>query len=330
MLLSFKGGGILLDNMGRTIDYLRISVTDLCNLRCKYCMPEEGLCKKSHDDILRIEEIEEIVKAAARIGIKKVRITGGEPLIRKGIMDLIKRISRIKGINELAMTTNGTLLKKYAKELKASGLDRVNISIDTLNPDKYSQITRGGDINAVLEGIEAAKKASLTPLKLNTVLIGGFNDDEIESFVNLTKDEEIDVRFIELMPIGEASGWAKEHFIPNTTVLDRFPDLIYIDGDFNGSPAKYFKLPNGKGRVGLINPISSHFCSSCNRIRITADGRIKPCLHSNNEINIRSSIKQNYSLEYILKLAIKSKPREHKMNDLGFQPIERNMHQIGG
>lgn len=293
-------------------------------------MPEEGYCKKPHEDILRFEEIEDIIRAGAKIGIKKVRITGGEPLIRTGIIDLVKKISVIEGINDLAMTTNGTLLKKYAQQLKASGLDRVNISIDTLDKDKYSQITRGGDINDVLEGIEAAKKAHLTPLKSNTVLIGGFNDDEIEDFVNLTKDEEIDVRFIELMPLGEASGWAKKHFVPNTTVLERVPNLISLVGDQNGSPAKYYKLPNGKGRIGLINPISNHFCSSCNRIRITADGKMKPCLHSNNEINIRSLIKENYSLESILKLAVESKPREHEMNNLEFQPVVRNMNQIGG
>lgn len=320
----------MLDNLGRKINYLRISVTDLCNLRCKYCMPKDGLCKKSHNEILRIEEIEEIVRQGAKIGINKVRITGGEPLIRKGIIELVKKISYIDGIEDLAMTTNGILLKKYAKELKASGLNRVNISIDSLNKDKYKKITRGGDIKDVIDGIKAAKDVKLTPIKLNTVLIGGFNDDEIEDFVQLTQNEEIDVRFIELMPLGEASSWAKEHFIPNTTVLDRFPSLIPLCKNDKGTPAKHYKLPNGKGKIGLINPISSHFCSSCNRIRITSDGKIKPCLHSNYEINIKGLIKENYEIIDILRLAIEAKPEEHNINNLDYEPIIRNMFQIGG
>jgi len=320
----------MLDNIGRRINYLRISVTDLCNLRCSYCMPEEGLCKKEHEEILRIEEIEELVREGAKLGIEKVRITGGEPLIRKGIIELISKISKIEEIKDLAMTTNGILLKKYIKELKDAGLKRVNISIDSLDKAKYHRITRGGDIEDVLEGIEEAKKAQLTPIKLNTVLIGGFNDDEIEDFVKLTYDENIDVRFIELMPLGQASTWAKEHFIPNTTVLDRFPELIPLCKEDKGSPAKYYKLPNGKGRVGLINPISSHFCSSCNRIRITADGKIKPCLHSNYEINIRSLLKQDIKLSDILKLAVEAKPKEHTINNNEYEPVIRNMYQIGG
>ncbi|WP_432665914.1 GTP 3',8-cyclase MoaA [Wukongibacter baidiensis] len=320
----------MLDNIGRKINYLRISVTDLCNLRCRYCMPEEGLCKKDHKDILRIEEIEEIVREGAKIGINKVRITGGEPLIRKGIIELVGKISRVQEIKDIAMTTNGILLKKYARELKDAGLNRVNISIDTLDKDKYEKITRGGNIADVLEGIEEAKRVGLVPIKLNIVLIGGFNDDEINDFVNLTRDENIDVRFIELMPLGQASTWAKENFIPNTTVLERFPELMPLCKDDKGSPAKYYKLPNGKGRIGLINPISSHFCSSCNRVRITADGKIKPCLHSNYEINIRSLLEQDLKLLDILKLAVESKPKEHTINDLEYEPVIRNMYQIGG
>ncbi len=320
----------MLDNRGRKINYLRISVTDLCNLRCRYCMPEEGLCKKKHEDILRIEEIEEIVQEAVKLGVNKVRITGGEPLIRKGIMELIKKVSAIDKIKDIAMTTNGALLGKYAKELKEAGLNRVNISIDSLDKEKFYEITRGGNIREVLDGIEEAKRVGLMPIKLNTVLIGGFNDDEIEDFVNLAANEDIDVRFIELMPLGQASTWAKEHFIPNTIILDRFPELIPLCKDDKGSPAQYYKMPKGRGRVGLINPISRHFCSSCNRIRITADGRIKPCLHSNYELNIRSLRKQNMELLDILKLAVESKPKEHTINNYEFEPIVRNMYQIGG
>lgn len=320
----------MLDNIGRKINYLRISVTDLCNLRCKYCMPKEGLCKKFHEDILRIEEIEDIVREGAKIGIDKVRITGGEPLTRRGIIELIEKVSRIDGIKDLAVTTNGVLLKKYAKDLKNAGLDRVNISIDSLDKEKYKEITRGGNIQDVLDGIEEARKVGLTPIKLNTVLIGGFNDDEIKDFVKLTIDEEIDVRFIELMPLGEASTWAKGHFIPNTIILDKYPELLPLWKEDKCSPAKYYRLPNGRGRIGLINPISNHFCSSCNRIRITSDGKIKPCLHSNEEINIRTLLNENIALKDILKLAIESKPKEHMINDFEYQPIIRNMYQIGG
>ncbi|SKC51641.1 cyclic pyranopterin monophosphate synthase subunit MoaA [Maledivibacter halophilus] len=293
-------------------------------------MPKEGICKKFHKDILRIEEIEEIVRQSVKIGIKKVRITGGEPLIRNGIIELVKRISSIDGIEDLAMTTNGILLKKYARDLKSAGLNRVNISIDSLDKEKYREITRGGNIEDVMAGIKAAKDFDLTPIKLNTVLIGRFNDDEIEDFVYLTQNEKIDVRFIELMPLGEASSWAKEHFIPNTTVLDRFPNLIPLKSEDKSSPAKHYKLPGGKGKVGLINPISSHFCSYCNRIRITSDGKIKPCLHSNYEINIKNLIKQNYEIIDILRFAVEAKPKEHNINNINYEPIIRNMFQIGG
>ncbi len=205
------------DLYGREINYLRISVTDLCNLRCQYCMPQSGVCKLEHKDVLTIEEFYEIASAFVSLGVKKIRITGGEPLVKSGIVELVEKISSL-GIEDLAMTTNGLLLPKYAEDLKKAGLNRVNISLDTLNPKKYSEITRGGDILKVLEGIEKAKEIGLTPIKINTVLIGGFNTDEIKNFVYITKEEDIDVRFIELMPIGEASDWAKEKFVSNNIV----------------------------------------------------------------------------------------------------------------
>ncbi len=318
------------DNLGRKINYLRISVTDRCNLRCKYCMPESGIDKTAHEDILRIEEIEDIVKASGKLGINKVRITGGEPLVRNGIVDLISRINNIPEIKDIAITTNGSLLEDLAVELKEAGLKRVNISIDTLNPEKYRDITRGGDLNKVMRGIKKAKEIGLTPIKLNVVLIGGFNDDETHEFLNLTLEDDIDVRFIELMPLGEASTWAKRNFIPNTMILKKHTQLIPQFEVDKGSPAKYYKLPYGKGKIGLINPISSHFCNSCNRIRVTSDGKIKPCLHSNGEIDIRELIKKNMTLEEIMEFAIGSKPKSHRINDTEFVPIVRNMHQIGG
>ena len=318
------------DTYRRNINYLRISVTDLCNLRCKYCMPESGVEKIQHCDVLSIEEIIKIAKESANLGIQKVRITGGEPLVRNGIIQLIKGISAIKGIEDIAMTTNGLLLKKYGKDLKEAGLNRVNISIDSLDPDKYRKITRGGEVRQVLEGIEEALRLGLRPVKLNTVIIGGENEADILNLMNLTKIYPIDVRFIELMPIGEASNWSKEHFISNEEVRNRVPELIPLSHEI-GSPAQYYKLPEAKGRVGFIDPISSHFCSECNRLRVTADGKLKPCLHSSQEIDLFPALREGKgSLKELLAKAVTSKPEKHHLDTGDYEGIVRNMSQIGG
>lgn len=317
------------DKYGRKIEYLRVSVTDRCNLRCIYCMPEEGIIdKKRHSEMLTLEEIYEVVKACASLGVKKVRITGGEPLTRKGITSLVQKINHIEGIKDIAMTTNGLLLKKYAKELKEAGLKRVNVSLDTMKEEKYKYITRFGSLKDVLDGMEEAKKVGLLPLKINVVLIGGFNDDEIEDFVKLTLDEDIQVRFIELMPIGQASSWARENFIPNTLILDKFKDLMPVQKEDKSSPAEYYRLPGAKGMIGLINPISHQFCNNCNRLRLTADGKIKPCLHSNQEIDVREAIKTGGNLKETIINAILAKPQEHHLND--GESIKRDMMRIGG
>ncbi len=239
-------------------------------------------------------------------------------------------ISDIDGIKDIAITTNGILLPKYAEDLKKAGLKRVNISIDSLKADKYKEITRGGDLNKVLEGIHKAIALGLTPVKLNVVAIGGYNDDEIEDFINLTMDQPIDVRFIELMPIGEASEWGKERFISNEDIKNRFTNLIPLETE-KSSPAKYYKLPGGVGRVGLINPISSHFCGDCNRLRVTSDGKIKPCLHSNHEIDILEAVRNNpENIHDVLKTAIMSKPEKHDLYSLDHEESNRGMFQIGG
>ena len=318
----------MLDSYGRSINYLRISITDLCNLRCRYCMTDKGVIKKEFEEILTLEEIEKITKEFVKLGINKIRITGGEPLVRKGILKIIREIGSLKEVKDFAMTTNGTMLKKYAKELKNAGLNRVNISLDTLNPKKYSHITRGGDIKNVLEGIEEAKKVGLTPIKLNVVLIKGFNEDEIEDFVNLTRDENIDVRFIELMPIGQVCQWSLNRYLSNNTVLEKCSYLERIESADKSSPAVYYKLKNVKGRVGLINPISCKFCSNCNRMRLTADGKIKACLHSDEEIDIMKYLRQDMDISGILKNIIKDKPKEHNLEDGSY--IKRNMMAIGG
>lgn len=316
------------DSYGRTINYLRISITDLCNLRCKYCMPEHGVNKVDHKDILSLEEIFEIAKVFVSLGVNKIRLTGGEPLIRKGIVNLVRKISKLDGINDLAMTTNGILLKKYAKELKEAGLNRVNISLDTLNEKKYSDITRGGRLKDVLEGIEAAKEVGLSPIKINTVLIGNFNTDEIEDFVSLTIDEDIDIRFIELMPVGEASKWAEDNFVSNKMILGKVKKLEKVDRLDPSSPAVYYKLPNAKGRVGIINPISCKFCDQCNRIRLTSKGKLKLCLHSNEEINLRDKLRKGEDLKKVILDAITQKPESHHLEDKEY--ITDSMNQIGG
>ncbi len=315
----------------RKINYMRISVTDLCNLRCQYCMPEAGIAdKKHHKEILSFEEMAEIVKAAAKIGVNKIRITGGEPLVRKGIVNFISTISQIDGINDIAITTNGLLLKEMAKDLKEAGLKRLNISIDTLKPDRFKEITRGGDLSRVLDGIQEALRLQMKPIKLNAVVIGGFNEDEIQDLVRLTMADDIDVRFIELMPIGEASNWAKERFISNEEIKNRIGDMMALEGD-PSSPAKYYRLPRAKGRVGFINPISSHFCESCNRIRLTSDGKLKPCLHSNQEVDIMDIVRRNPSeLQQVLERAILLKPEKHYLYTTQHEIGHRNMSEIGG
>lgn len=318
----------MLDSYGRSINYLRISVTDLCNLRCRYCMTEKGIVKKEYENILNLEEIEKITKEFVKLGVNKIRITGGEPLVRKGLLKLIREIGSLKEVQDFAMTTNGTLLKKYARQLKDAGLDRVNVSLDTLDPKKYSYITRGGNIKDVLEGIEEARKVGLTPIKINIVLVKGFNEDEVEDFVKLTKDKEIDVRFIELMPIGQVCQWTLDKYLSNSFVLDKCNYLEKVDSTDKSSPAVYYKIKGGKGRVGFINPISCKFCSNCNRIRLTVDGKIKPCLHSNNEIDIMNPLRENKDISHILKDIIKEKPKEHNLEEGNY--IKRNMMAIGG
>ena len=311
------------DRYNREIDYLRISVTDLCNYRCQYCMPSEGIEKKCHNEILSFERIEQIVRVAAKYGIKKLRLTGGEPLVRRDIASLCRSLKSIDGIEEICMTTNATLLKSMAEELKSSGVDRLNISIDTLDPDKYREMTRNGNLSDVIEGIELAMELGFK-IKLNIVLIGGFNDMEIPELVALTKDKNISVRFIELMQIGETANWSKDKFISNETVLEVVPELEELEVE---GVAKLYRVPGWKGTVGLISPVSSCFCEDCNRIRLTSDGKLKPCLHSKDEIDLsRLGLEE---LDEVLRNAIYQKPEKHHLDETGSESI-RNMNRIGG
>lgn len=320
----------MIDQYDRKINYLRLSVTDLCNLKCKYCMPIDGIDKKCHSEILRIEDYLKIVKVSTDIGIDKVRLTGGEPLVRGGIIELISKISKIDAIKDIAMTTNGLLLKKNAQKLKDAGLKRLNISLDTMNPIKYSEITRGGNVEEVLSGIKEAKRIGLVPIKLNVVVINGFNTDEISDFIDYA-DDDVEVRFIELMPIGEASNWNKEKFISNDELYEQYKNILVDDLEYSNGPAKYYRKKETNGKIGFINPISHHFCNKCNRIRVTPDGKLKTCLHSNEEVDLREAINlSEEKLKQLLINSINNKPERHHLNDEGFEPISRSMNCIGG
>lgn len=315
------------DQFEREISYLRVSVTDRCNLRCRYCMPPEGVCRLDHGDVLRYEEIVEITAAAAELGIRKVRVTGGEPLVRPGVTGLCAQLAAIPGIREVSITTNGVLLDRYAQELKEAGVRRVNMSLDTLNPEKYRAVTGGGDLSMALSGLRAAAEAGLFPLKLNAVLIGGFNDDEIETFVALTRNQDLQLRFIELMPLGPGAAFGPEAYLPGDTVLERVPELRPVEDD--GGVARLYQLPGGKGKVGLIAPVNRHFCGSCNRLRLTSEGHLKPCLHSSHEVPLRGL--HGGALKEAIREAIRQKPAAHGDLTLGHaSEAGRSMNTIGG
>lgn len=314
------------DKYGRDITYLRISITDECNLRCLYCMPEEAGSAAKSCSLMSVDEIEEIVRQAAELGIYKIRITGGEPLVRPDVIEICRRVSAVPGIRELAVTTNGILLKDMAYQLKEAGVSRLNISLDTLQTDKYTKITRKGNYESVAEGIKMAAKAGLTPIKINTVLIGGFNDNEIRDFAELTRRDNIEVRFIELMPIGACASFPKHAFIKGDTVLEAIPELI--EREYSGV-ARMYQYPDGKGRIGIISAVNQHFCLSCNRIRLTCDGKIKPCLHSRDEILVRGL--KGEALKTALEQAILNKPAQHVNLTYGYvSETDRYMNQIGG
>lgn len=315
---------IMQDSFGRTIQYLRLSVTDLCNYRCIYCMPQEGVCKKSHADMLTIEEMTEIVRAAHTLGINKVRLTGGEPLVRKGLVTLCRSIKAIDSAIELGITTNGSLLAPVAKELKDAGVDRLNISLDSLDHDTFNKITRGGDPQDVINGIKAAQSTGFDNIKINTVLLKDINDGELYDFIHLTKDNAIHVRFIELMPLGVAKAWENDRFMTTATIESMLQnaELLRIDG-----VARVYRLPEHKGTVGLICPMSHSFCPSCNKIRVTADGKLKPCLHSDQEIDLRGL--QGKELIEAIQNGILQKPRSHRFGS-AIPSTARYMNEIGG
>ena len=317
----------MIDRLGRNITYLRISVTELCNLRCRYCMPAEGVCKKSHADMLTEDEMIQAVEAAASLGITKLRITGGEPLVKKNIVSICRRAAAVPGIREVCVTTNGLLLPELAVPLREAGVTRLNLSLDTLSPEKYAYITRVGRLEDFRAGFHAALNAGFQKIKLNAVLIGGFNDDEIVPLAELTRAYPVDMRFIEMMPMYDGGDFDSSAYIPYTKVLDTLPEAVPVPGD--GGVAKLCRLPGAQGNIGLISPVSAHFCGECNRIRLTADGKIKPCLHSGNEYALKGL---NFDgMRAQLEKAIWNKPAWHgDLDALHRSQAGRNMNQIGG
>ncbi|MNI20359.1 Cyclic pyranopterin monophosphate synthase [compost metagenome] len=331
---------LLIDRFGRKHDYLRISVTDRCNLRCVYCMPEEGMEFEPEDHLLSFDEITEVVRVLAGLGVRKLRITGGEPLVRKNLEKLIAMLSAVPGIEDIALTTNAIYFASRAEKLRAAGLTRVNISLDSLRADRFSFITRGGDINRVLEGIEAAYRVGLAPIKLNVVLMKGINDDEIEDFLQMTIDRAIQVRFIEYMPIGHNDQAWKERYLSLNTVLERCVEKGWIATPsasvYGNGPSQNYQIEGAKGSFGLIHPVSDHFCETCNRLRLTADGNIKPCLYWSDEFNVRTYIGNKQAMEELFFKALDIKPENHEMaqalmnQEQSHTPTARRMSQIGG
>jgi cyclic pyranopterin phosphate synthase len=330
----------MIDQFNRDINYLRVSVTDRCNLRCTYCMPKEGLSLIGHDDILKYEEMLRIIKIAAGKGITKVRITGGEPLVRRGVTEFIASLRTIPELTDVSLTTNGILLEAYAERLFEAGIRRINISLDSLNAEKYAKITRGGDIQAVLRGIRKVRETGFSPVKINIVAIKGFNDDEILDFARLTLDHPYQIRFIELMALGEAGIENNGRYLANSVIKEQIGALGTLQavsgrGTGNDGPARIYRLAGGAGEIGFISPVSCHFCHYCNRLRLTADGRLRACLLSDDETDLKGPLRQGGGDEEIGKLiqrAIARKPKQHQEScDEGhIKKCMKEMPAIGG
>jgi cyclic pyranopterin phosphate synthase len=327
----------LTDRFGRSITYLRISVTDRCNLRCVYCLPKGGLHWQPRRDQLSAEEIARFTVSMARVGVTRVRLTGGEPLIHPGIVEIVARLASIPGIQEVSLTTNGMLLERLAQPLAEAGLKRVNVSLDTLDAGKFRRITRGGSIDRLWRGIAAAERAGLVPLKLNTVVVSGLNEDELPELASLTIENPWHVRFIELMPIGNALDWGEgfpalsDRYISVQQMQARLSSfgLEPVAGPIGNGPARTFCIPGALGTVGFISPLGERFCQNCNRVRLTADGFLRPCLLRDGEINVRDALRAGGPLQPLIQQAVEGKPEGHELL-LQHYPESRRMVQIGG
>jgi cyclic pyranopterin phosphate synthase len=324
----------LIDSFGREINYLRLSVTDRCNLRCKYCMSTDGVAARRHNDILPYESLQLIAETAVSMGIEKIRITGGEPLVRNGIVSFLARLSGIAGLRHLAISTNGILLSEMAQDLFLAGVQRLNISMDSLQEDKYRQITRGGELEKVFSGLKAAAKAGFPPPKINVVAMRGFNDDEIIDFSELTKNYGYSVRFIEYMPTLNQVGWQKQ-VISGQEILDRISnkyELEEVEKGLYAGPSKDYRIPGAYGSIGIITAVSGHFCATCNRIRITSTGKAKSCLFSNHETDLVPwlQLRDKVGIKRKLEELVENKPQCHALSVDGYEHENFLMSHVGG
>jgi cyclic pyranopterin phosphate synthase len=326
----------LQDRHGRTIDYLRLSVTDRCNLRCRYCMPEEGVPSIAHGQVLSYEELLRVAAAAVRLGVRKLRVTGGEPLVRRGLAGFVRQLSALPGQPEIVLTTNGLLLAEHAAELRAAGLSRVNVSLDTLRAERFEAITRRPGLERVLAGLEAAERNGLVPVKLNMVPLRRVNEDEIVDFARLTLNRSWEVRFIEYMPVSGGLDYPPESRLSADAIvaeLARLGPLEPVPRTGAAGPARLFRYGGAPGRLGVIPAVSSHFCGECNRLRVTADGRLRPCLFSDEEIDLKPVLRAGRDgrpLEELLLAAVGAKPEAHRIGADDFRPGGRRMQGIGG
>lgn len=329
----------LIDPFGRPIEYLRISVTDRCNLRCVYCMPMEHIDWIPRQALLTLDEILRVVEAAAQMGLRVVRLTGGEPLVRPDIVELVEAVASVEGIEEVSLTTNGLLLERMAPRLADAGLKRVNVSLDSLQPEKFHQITRFGSLSQVWAGLLAAESAGLVPIKLNAVIIRGINDDELQDFARLTLRHPWHVRFIELMPIGNDGDWGTglppngQRYFSVQEMRDVLAPLGLqsADSPAGNGPARTFAVSGACGTIGFISSMSDHFCQSCNRLRLTADGFLRPCLFSQNEVSVREALATGTDLTGLIQQAVALKPPGHNLEPLVLHTSQnRIMCQIGG
>jgi cyclic pyranopterin phosphate synthase len=328
------------DKFEREINYLRVSITDRCNLHCSYCRPKEGISLQGHDDILRYEEIIRIVSVAVKMGLIKVRLTGGEPLVRRGFIEFIAALKSINGLQDISLTTNGILLEEFAQDIFSAGIRRINVSLDSLNKNKYLRITNGGNLEAVLRGIAKAEEIGFSPIKINTVAIKGFNDDEVLEFAQLALNKPFQVRFIELMPVGQAKSGYNDDYLPATQLMQEINSRYKLEKvtdkkNRSDGPATIFRIKGGRGEIGFINPISSHFCATCNRLRLTADGKLRSCLLNEGEIDLKKALRENCSdaeLERYIREAVLLKPRQHDLacTEKHLKKCHRNMSTIGG
>jgi len=324
----------LVDPYGRVIDYLRVSITDLCNLRCVYCRPPQGVDLIPHDEILRYEEILTIVRVAAEMGVRKIRITGGEPLVRRGVLEFLSKLHEMEAIEDIGLTTNGTLLPLMAQDLRNAGLTRLNISLDSLRRETFKAITGGDNLDNVLDGIQSALKAGFSPVKINVVLLQGINEEDIPAFARLTLNNPTDVRFIERMPFGTELVPGSPHSFSAAKALEiiqgEFGELLPMERNSLDGPATMFRVPGARGRIGIIDPITGHFCGTCNRLRLTARGTLRPCLLGNREIDIKNPLRRGVSdeeLSKIIRTAVLAKPVG---NQSKIAAIDDGMNTIGG